>query len=252
VSAAKTCSTEIVWIYHDHHRPITISISHQHLSMMPPHPMKPIITITLTQQPTTINRAAATALKTEQMFCVQSKLTGQTTAIGWSTGLCDCYLIDGGCSFCLLATACPCVAYGMNYSLLVNDNPCVLHDCWRPCCLFAVLEAVSLGKEIDEARRGNCCNWTDTMHIFMIAQHQYAAGNSIGAYGNSLRCTECCEIYWQSACCAPCVQTRVRNEVIRRRVTNQPPRFKPLSNTLCAFACCARDCGCAGCVEPSR
>ena len=213
--------------------------------MIQPPTMKPMC-YTLTQQPATINRAAATALKTEQMFCVQSELTKQTTAIGWSTGLCDCYQIDGGSNFCLLATVCPCVAYGMNYSLLVNDNPCVLHDCWRPCCLFAVLEAVSLVREADKSRRSNRI---DTMQIFMIAQHQYAVGTSIGAYSNPLSPANCCEIYCQSACCAPCVQTRVRNEVISRRVTNQPLHFEPLSNTLCAFACCAQDCGCAGCVE---
>ena len=212
--------------------------------MLPPN-MNPI-PYTLTQQPATINRAAATALKTEQMFCARANQPPDT---GWSTGLYDCSLIDGGCNFCLLATVCPCVAYGMNYSLLVHNDPRDLRACWRPCCLFAVLEAVSLGRDVDRARRGHCYNWTDTMQIFMIAQHLYVVGTSIGAYSNP---PNCCEIYCQSACCAPCVQTRVRNEVTLRRKTNQPLHFEPLSNTLCAFACCAQDCGCAGCVEPSH
>lgn len=220
--------------------------THQHIKIVPYlNPMP----LTQSTQPHTINRLAAAALRTGRFL----QTNGESTAPvrpkqpHWHTGLCSCSAEPGGCEFFTLACCCPCVAYGMNYSLLVTGSPCNIDACWRPCCLFAALEAAELAAEYEHAHRGH---WADTTQIFMVANHQLAVGQRIGLY-RSPDCGTVCSIYWETACCTPCAQTRIRNEVAHQRSAGNPFRFRPQINTCgcCAVCCCAKDCGCAGCVE---
>jgi hypothetical protein len=167
------------------------------------------------------------------------------TQVDWHTGLCECYAEPGGCSFCFLATACPCIAYGMNYSLLVSRDPCNLQACLGPCCLFAVIELATAEMGLEHKNRLHGDGFT-----YMISHHRFEVGKNIGLYTDSNFSTLLsiwCDTLW----CAPCVQAQIRNEAMHQS-QNAAFRFRAARNhcNACAFCCCAYDCGCAGCLEP--
>jgi hypothetical protein len=179
-----------------------------------------------------------------------------TTNSKWHTGLCNCYEEDGGCCFCLIASFCPCVAYGMNYSLMVEGNSCNLNHCCRPCCLFATLEVAALMvnganayNELNGSSKGLGQDLLKIAEYAMVSHHFNVVGRKIGVFKVSDSCCTGCASSWEVMCCTSCVQTQVRNEVRYRRKDSQPFQFKPQHNTCCQICCCAKDCGCAGCVE---
>ena len=179
----------------------------------------------------------------------------QRTPADWHTGLVDCCAHDYECGFCLLACVCPCVAYGMNYSLLVGEKPCNVRFCCSPCLLFAVLEAVEMtvtaAASVDKINRGGRGpDVTGLFQLCMLYQHRYAVGRRARIYLNDDCCTQaaiCCELTW----CAPCAQAQLRSEVGYQRGTLSTQfKFAPPANSCCCkICCCEKDCGCTGCIE---
>ena len=200
--------------------------------------------------PSTVNKIAAEALKIDGfMLKASGDRLDPYVRPEWHTGLCDCYSEQGGGRFFLIAFCCPCVAYGMNYSLLVTNKSCDISACLGPCCLFVVLEMVNLAAALASGDTGrNTHNTAMDAFTYLTAQHQYAVGKRIGVY-SSADCDTMCSIWFESLCCAPCVQARVRNEVVFQRDQRIPFLFNPQPNKCCNFLCCTKDCGCAGCVD---
>lgn len=173
----------------------------------------------------------------------------------WHTGLVTCCTDSDTCTFCLLACPCPCIAYGMNYSLLIGKDSCDVRACCCPCLLFAALEAAEISATAAAAmdQRNLCGRGPDLSELFqfcMLYQHRYAVGKSAGIYSESEPCTHCaicCELAW----CAPCAQAQLRNEVRFQRITMKRQfTFTPQRNVCCCkMCCCEKDCGCAGCIQ---
>ena len=235
-----------------------------------PQPMSP----TLTTRPHTINQTAAAALLRADLDVLlfnghasSSSSNSQPLANkspDWHTGLCHCYSEPGGCTFCLLAAFCPCVAYGMNYSLLVTKESCNLSACSRPCLLFAFMEVVATMEQTKENQSASridqvvkfsivqsMSHISDQTTACLISNHRLEVGKAIGKYTN-INSTTLCSIWCDTLWCAPCVQAQIRNEALyQRRAGNPAFQFKPSTNhcPACAICCCAEDCGCAGCVE---
>ena len=210
---------------------------------------------TQTVRPPMVNKIAADALKIDGfMQASGGGMQSQIAKSNWHTGICHCYLEDGGCPFCCLACCCPCVAYGMNYSLMVAQDSCKLKYCCSPCCLFATLEVIEAAIEVSQnmSNNGDYGNISGLAQFFMISHHRYTVGTSAGIYtvdNCNTRCTICCETMF----CAPCVQAQIRNEVLYQRIQNSSGfGFKQQPNTCCAICCCANDCGCAGCVDSMK
>ena len=209
-------------------------------------------------QPHVHNKFAATTTISTELFLkslTKSTTNQPTEPSDWHTGLVNCYSDNGGCGFCLLATVCPCVAYGMNYSLLVGEKPCNMRFCCSPCLLFAVLEAVEItvttAASMEKIKRGGRGpDVTGLFQLCMLYQHRYAVGKSTGIYPNDNLCTQCaicCELTW----CAPCAQAQLRSEVKYQRSTLRKAfKFAPQPNVCCCkMCCCEKDCGCTGCIE---
>jgi hypothetical protein len=222
--------------------------------------MAQLIQSTQLIQPHVHNRfAATTTLSTErfiQSLALQPPKPLQPS--DWHTGLVNRCSDNGGCGFCLLATFCPCVAYGMNYSLLVGDKACDIRRCCCPCMLFSILCMLSSG---DTKDKNPGVDYAGLAQSSMIYNHRYAVGKRTGIYQPDSVCADCifcCEIIW----CGPCVQAQIRSEVIfQRRLTKHQGnnvaqdnfRFAPPRNTcFCRMCCCKEDCGCLGCIEPNK
>lgn len=208
---------------------------------------------TQTVRPPMVNKIAADALKIDGfMQASGGAVQGPITRSTWHTGICYCYSFEGGCPFCCLACCCPCVAYGMNYSLMVAQDPCKLKYCCSPCCLFATLEVIEAAIEVSQnmGNNGNYGNISVLAQYFMISHHRYTVGKSAGIYTVD-DCNTRCTIFCETMFCAPCVQAQIRNEVLYQRKKNSNGfGFTPQHNTCCcAICCCANDCGCAGCVD---
>ena len=202
-------------------------------------------------KPSTVNKIAAEALKIDRFMTASGDIPNLSTPSEWHTGLCNCYTEEGGCQFFLIACCCPCVAYGMNYSLMVAGSSCNPAYCFSPCCLFAALEVIETTIVVAQStgQNGSKTDLSGIAQLCMIYQHRYTVGKSAGIYTDenwNTKCAICCETTF----CAPCVQTQIRNEVVfQRRNTVSKFGFMPLHNICCAFCCCAEDCGCAGCVD---
>jgi hypothetical protein len=219
-------------------------------------------TIQYTQitQPLMPNKFTSTVAISTELFLqsLTPQPTKQHTELSdWHTGLVNCCSHDYECGFCCIACWCPCVAYGMNYSLLVGEQPCNTRFCCCPCILFAalgslscfagavaaILAAKSNGSRLMQDIAGAC-------QFCMLYQHRYAVGKKAGIYTSDDCCTACaigCELTW----CAPCAQAQLRSEVMYQRQTPQGVfKFKSQRNVgCCKIGCCAKDCGCTGCIE---
>ena len=175
----------------------------------------------------------------------------------WHTGLVNCCSHDYECGFCCLACICPCVAYGMNYSLLTENKSCDTRFCCCPCLLFAALEMVSCFAaaavaylKTENNGFGTTQDCAGACQFCMLYQHRYAVGKKAGIYTSDNGCTLCaisCELAW----CAPCAQAQLRSEVrYQRQKPNSRFKFLPQRNVgCCKIGCCAKDCGCTGCIE---
>lgn len=184
----------------------------------------------------------------------------------WHTCLVNCCSSKDNCAFCLLATVCPCIAYGMNYSLLVGEHSSDPRFCCCPCLLFAALEtsgifiaaansALETLLVLAKAKKGAFIhgntgpNLSGIAESCMLYHHRYAVGRKAGVYPSDNTCTHCticCEVTW----CAPCAQSQLRSEVIHQRIRNQGFVFKPQPNPgCCKILCCKHNCGCTGCID---
>jgi len=154
----------------------------------------------------------------------------------WKTGLLD---IHEDIGFCCLATICPCAAYGLNYALMTEDDG--IGSCILPCMCFALLEMAS--PILTAAYAGNCSKTgnqdfgSPSSCACLLLQQQIALNDYITKRKDSGVCSLACEV----CVCAPCAQTRLRNEFIYRKSKNKSLAFKPLHGCI--------DWGWAGCVE---
>lgn len=158
----------------------------------------------------------------------------------WTTGLFDIHHDPG---FCCLATVCPCAAYGLNYSMMIGDESST--SCVLPCVCFGVLEAgsvfLAVAHVMNCSKSGNP-NDVDATTCCPLLQQQTALDNYITEQKDSSVCSLACEV----CVCAPCAQTRLRNEFIVRKQRKRDLAFKPLP-----CSCCCTDWGWAGCVKQS-
>jgi hypothetical protein len=199
--------------------------------------------------------ASAAEIPTEKFIqSLGAQLPQPPKSSDWHTGLVACCTDSDTCTFCLLACPCPCIAYGMNYSLLIGKDSCDVRTCCCPCLLFAALEAVGITATAAAAtdKRNLSGGGSDLAGLFqfcMLYQHRYAVGKSAGIYSSNEACTHwaiCCELTW----CAPCAQAQLRSEVrFQRNTIGHNFTFTPQRNVCCCkMCCCEKDCGCAGCV----
>lgn len=204
--------------------------------------------------------ASAAAIPTEKFIqSLGAQLTSKPQPTEWHTGLVACCTDCDTCAFCLLACACPCVAYGMNYNMLIGKDPYDTSTCCCPCLLFAGLETVDIcilagrvylqTKGVNVNTGKELADTANAVKSCMLYEHRYAVGKKAGIYRSNHFCTHCaicCDVTW----CAPCAQAQLRSEVIyQRSLPTNPFKFRPPPNeSSCKMLCCKNDCGCTGCV----
>uniref|UniRef100_A0A6T8K5U9 Uncharacterized protein n=1 Tax=Hemiselmis andersenii TaxID=464988 RepID=A0A6T8K5U9_HEMAN len=113
----------------------------------------------------------------------------------WSSSLCNCCNL--GCGFCLLASCCPCIVFGQEADLLVNEEIPFLSDlrpygCWLYCAADHLAQCI--GSPIP-------LGWVFGMQARSAVRDRYGIKEE--------PCCDCCV----ACCCAPCALVQEMSEL---------------------------------------
>ena len=135
------------------------------------------------------------------------------SAQSWKTGCCDfCTRCDDAWCFCLVATAFPCVGFGM-----LLEQAKLVDSCAGPalfqCCIWSLAGAAASG--------GTACLQAVAGVLYLVPVCQrFALRHSLvlsRRYDEKAWVTALCEV-----CCAPCSMTQIRDDMLARKYVLQP------------------------------
>jgi hypothetical protein len=137
----------------------------------------------------------------------------------WHTGILGC-AEPSDCLFCMMATPCGCVAYGMNEARLKGHTNCIdWGDCTHYTCYCCYFFGSTCSDECSSTDNTsyikNGFNLIVSPAVCLFAPLTKAQVDKVGRGRGRTIDQICCETRFLSMFCWPCMLTRVHRELIQ-------------------------------------